>query len=273
MTVHKLHRLPTSPFMIWCVLCLACLLTAAPAFARDVYAADPEEAYYGTVYTNPETRYRIILEDDADLLYLSEREDLIEDMKPITKYGNVAFKSLSENPDSARYFCESYYWKAFAHDSGALFLIDMDNREIYIYCDGEIYDTITHKIALTITDNVYRYASDAEYYDCASNAYRQMFAKLSGGRIAQPMKYITNLLIALIISLLVNYVLVKLLSTPRKAADRALLDAAYTRCQITDAQAIFTHQTKVYNPHSDGGGGGSGGSGGSGGGGGGGHSF
>lgn len=88
-------------------------------------------------------------------------------------------------------------------------MIDMDNRNIWIHSNGAIYRTITKSYADTITDNVYTYASAQDYYGCASEAYTQMATLLAGRRIAQPMKYISNALLALIIALLINYFVVR----------------------------------------------------------------
>ena len=45
------------------------------------------------VYTNPQTGYSIYIEDGEDLLTDSEETALIEDMKPITEFGNAGFVS------------------------------------------------------------------------------------------------------------------------------------------------------------------------------------
>lgn len=55
------------------------------------------DKYYGTVYTNDETGYRVVIEDDAGLLTDDEKSRLAETMKDITPYGDVAFKSIDYN--------------------------------------------------------------------------------------------------------------------------------------------------------------------------------
>ncbi len=227
-------------------------------------------------YTNPDTGYFILMEDDASLLSTSEKEDLISEMQVITAYGNVAFKSIDYDPysDTGDYAYD-YYAEVFGSQSGTIFLIDMDNRKIWIHSNGDIYDIVTKSYADTITDNVYTYASDADYYKCASEAYKQITRLLSGQKISQPMKYISNGLLALILGLIINFFFVGIVSHPRKASDRAVIENLYTAtCSLNNPSAVFKNQTKVYSPQSDsssGGGGGS--SGGGGGGGGGGHSF
>lgn len=222
-----------------------------------------------------ENGYDLVIEDDADLLTDSEETALIEDMRPILQYGNAAFISTDINYSSVSSFAEKKLRSLFGYESSTVFVIDMDNREIYIYSDGRIYKVITTAYANTITDNVYKYATNADYYTCASKAFGHMTTLLDGGRISQPMKYISNALIALTLGLIINFIVIKVKSKSAKASEKELLDTVFTKCEINDPQKIFLHQTKVYDPPSSSSGGGGGGHHGGGGhsGGGGGHSF
>ena len=111
--------------------------------------------------------------------------------------------SQYENTSS---YAKAKYRELFGHDSGILFVIDMGRRNIWIYCDGKIYRSIDKAYSNTITDNVYRYASRGEYYQCAKKVFEQALTLLQGGRIAQPMKYISNALIACVLALLINFI-------------------------------------------------------------------
>lgn len=231
-------------------------------------------------YVNSDNGYRAFIDDQANLLNESEKNDLLSEMEKITAYGNAAFNSIDANSSSVESYASGYYHNKFDADSGVLFLIDMDNRKIYIFSDGEIYKIITKSYANTITDNVYTYASDSEYYKCASEAFSQIYTLLDGRRIAQPMKYVSNILLALVCSLLVNYIVVRLYARAKTPSRNELLDGMFVNKEINNAKAVFTHETKKYDPietgSSGGGGGHSGGGGGGGGhssGGGGGHSF
>ena len=131
---------------------------------------------------------------------------------------------------------------------------------------------------MTITDNVYTYAGKGDYLGCALAVFEQMNTLLTGGRIAQPMKYISNLLLSLILSLMINYLLVLLTAGSRKPSEETILGAVRIGFRMSNPSAVMTHTTRVYDPpfSSSGGGGSRGGGGGGGGGfsgGGGGHSF
>ena len=233
----------------------------------------------GTVYTNSETGYSVIIEDDASLLSNDEKKQLAETMKDITPYGDVAFKSIDYNPYSTETYIERYYNSIFGTGSGTVFLIDMDNRNIWIYSDGSIYSTITTAYANVITDNVYTYASDKDYFTCANKAFIQEAALLHGRCIRQPMKYISNALLAIAIAILINYFIVRQTSRVRKASDNEIVNGVFANNAFNNVSVNFIRQTRTYSPrsssssgssggHSGGGGGGGGHSGGGGG-----HSF
>ena len=51
--------------------------------------------------------------------------------------------------------------------------------------------------AYSITDNTYTYATNKDYYGCASYSFKQINTILSGGKIAEPMRYTSNIFIAI----------------------------------------------------------------------------
>ena len=237
------------------MICTLFLLPACLLFPLGVYAESQEAA----LWENPDTGYRIVLEDDAQLLDRKEQEELAAAMRTVTAYGNAAFKSISANSYSAASFADDYYHGLFGTESGTLFLIDMDNRELYLFSDGAIYRTIGKSYADTITDNVYRYASNGDYYLCASSAFEQIGAVLAGEKIAQPMKYISNALLAFILAALLNYFLARSLSRSSKPGTGEILGSISTRFDFRNPRKILTSQTKVYDPPSSSSSGGSGG--------------
>lgn len=229
-------------------------------------------------YTNPETGYQVIIEDDADLLSTSQEDDLAAEMKEITRFGHALFKTTDNNSRSAEDFARSFYGQTINTESGTLFLIDMDNRMLWIHSDGEVYKTITTSYANTITDNVYRDASKKYYYSCASKVFSQINTLLVGSHIPQPMKYTSNLLLALILALLINFVFVSSQARLRKPKQKELMTHIEHYFDIYKKEATYSHTSTVYDPveHSSSGGGGgsrSGGGGGGSSGGGGGHRF
>ena len=224
--------------------------------------------------TNSDTGYSVYVEDDADLLNDSEEQELLDDMYKVTEYSSAAFKTIDNNPysDTAAY-AEEYYRTMFGRDTGVVFVIDMDNRYLYIFSDGRSYGKITKSKARTITDNTFSHAKNGNYYACALETFDQIYKVLDGQRIAQPMKYIGNALLALLCALFINYLLVLSLSRAKRQNNDLMAQSAFKMLNATHPQAVKTHTTKVYNPSTSSSGGGGGGGGGGSSGGGGGHSF
>ena len=227
-------------------------------------------------YHNQTSKYKVVIEDDAELLDEDQLATLMKEMIPLTEYGHIAFKTVADNYTSASSFASSYYHEKFGTESGSLFLIDMDNRMIYIFSDGDNYKFITNNKADIITDNVYTYASDESYYECASVAFEQIYTILQGGKIAEPMRHISNVFIAITLGFFTTFIYVLVSSGIRKATNKEILKGCTVSFKVSDAHGVKTGQTRVYSPQdsggSSGGGGGGGGGGGSSGGGGG-HSF
>lgn len=230
----------------------------------------------GEVRTFPgdQSQYQILIDDQADLLSTSEEDRLVDTMMPITRYGHVGFASITRDTYSTvEDFASAYFKKHFGTESGTIFLIDMDKRKVCVFSDGEIYETVTTSKAYSITDNIYQYASDQDYYTCAKKAFEQIQTLLSGGRIAEPMKLICNLLLAVALALLLLYFYVTMTTEPVKAADSALLKGLERRFSFTNVLTRKTHTTKRYEPRSSDDDSSSGGGGSSSSGGGGSHSF
>lgn len=113
---------------------------------------------------------------------------------------------------------------------------------------------------------------------CAMKVYEQEYTLLQGRKIAQPMKYISNALLAVVIAVVINYIIVRVYSSKRKASTKSLMNGLFEYRAFNNCNVVFTHQTKTYSPRESSsggssGGGGGGGSSGGGGGSGGGHSF
>lgn len=252
------------------------LLLAGIFLSLLLFGMNGCKIYAAVVYENPDTGYEVIIEDGAGLLSEEEKTALSEAMQEISVYGNAAFVTIEQNNYySTDEYIRNYYREHFREDSGTVFLIDMDYRNIWIYSNGRIYKTITDSYADIITDNVYTYASHREYYQCASKAFSQILTLLKGEKIAQPMKYISNVCLAMVLAFIINYFIVMCYSRSRKPSKAEVLNGVSMQFKLNSPKVQFVRETKRYSPVSSGRSGGSGGGGRSGGssGGGGGHRF
>ena len=166
--------------------------------------SDDSQATVGPVlYTNPDTGYSLIIIDDIDLLTAEEEMWLIEDMKPVTEYGSIAFWSTDQTArdeiDQARVKRK----ELFEFESASVFVINMDIRKLTIQSYGNIYDNINDSYARSITDNVSHYATDKKYYNAASEVYQQIYKVMNGLDIPEPMKITGYVIMSIIIGLTV----------------------------------------------------------------------
>lgn len=274
-------------FFCFCRLCILTTLVLILSLGKAPVTAFAAPG--NALYTNTGTGYVICIDDSEDLLTDGEERLLLQKMTGITEYGNAAFVSGSNVGK------ESLYREYFGQDSGALFIIDMGIREITLWTNGAIYRRISRSYAASIVDNVYRYASRGDYYTCADTAFEQVRTILEGGRIAQPMRHLSNVFAALVLALTGNFIFVwfkkrraesarnkdiTLISGSLKkevsAADAAqglaggaIAAAVLPRVAIGAKQLLKSRKTRRSSGGSSGGGGGGGFSGGGGGGGGG----
>lgn len=201
-----------------------------------------------SVSADEEAAYRIVLEDDADLLDEKDKTELIQYMEQIQSYGHVAFKSIDQNPATTEEFAHQYYQQQFGTESGIVFVIDKQNRYIWIHSDGAVSEIITDDYADIITDNVYTYATNKSYYYCAKQVYKQVYDLLRGEKIKQPMKYLSNALLGLVLSVLLHFVLIIGSSRIRQIRSRNLLKNIDHNFQFTSEPTVnFTHNRPVYN--------------------------
>ena len=240
----------------------------------NVFALDdmPPEENNSHHYVEKVNNYKVLIEDDENLIDESKIKSLAKEMSKLTEYGNIAFKSTSVTTSSTEYYARNYYHDKFGTESGTLFLIDMNNRKIYIFSDGYNYKYITKDKSLIITDNTYKYASRGDYYTCSVEAYKQMGIVLSNGKIAEPMRYISNALISITIGSFIAFYIAIKMTQIKKVQDVELLKCINSHLILSNIDANVIGSHRVYSPVSDGGSSGGGSSGGGGGGGGGGGS-
>lgn len=263
-----IEKLALVPRKTWRYLFFAAVAVMLIPVLLDVVI--PESRFDSSVVPEEDL---IVIRDDADLLTDEEERSLYDHMIPITRYGGAAFYTSAYVPGSTPDYARDRYRENFGKQSGTIFVIDMDNRYIYIFSDGRIYDTVTKAKAETITDNVYLYARRAEYYECAARAFDQIATILDGNRIPQPMKHISNALLSLAFSLITVFIVANARTRMKKDDEMQVYNDMVRRRfsvgSVAESTLIETKRSRHYEGSSGGGGGFSGGGGGSSGGGGG----
>ncbi len=207
---------------------------------------------YALEYQNIETGYKALIEDKADLLETKEEESLLDKMIPLTNYGNIMFETTDNNSISIENYTRNRYRTIFYYKSGTSFTIDIKNRKIYIYSFGNNYRIIDNRKAYIITDNVYKYSSSEEYYQCANEAFEEIYTVLQGGKTSEPMVLITNYLIALLLSFIICFLLIIHNSNDKFPTPKDLLKKCNIRFKTENPTVIKTGTHKVYRPRGGG---------------------
>ena len=220
---------------------------------------------------------RLVVEDNADLLSPEEEARLIDDYSAITEYMDAAFITMDVPSVGTAAYAEEYAIAHYGNSPAVIFIIDMYDRQLYIYTNGSALKTITRADSRAITDNIYKSASKGNYYECADQAFSQILGKCRGERLARPVKHITNALIAVLCGILLNYcftVYSRIPSVDRRTTGNVNVSVSRQMANmpgISLALPIVLSSVKRYKSRSSGGGGHGGGGGHSGGGGG--HGF
>ena len=184
--------------LLCCTAFLTALLLSVLCIGASAASSDNSVRY-----TNPDTGYEVRILDDDDLLTDAQEASLIEDMMPITEYGHIVFWSTDEYASDEIDQAKQKRASLYGNESSGIFVINMASRFVVFQSDGRINSTVNASYARSITDNVSIYASTGDYYKCASEGFSQIDTLLQGNRIAEPMKYISYTVIALMFAFVI----------------------------------------------------------------------
>ncbi len=241
----------TNTFIIKAILLVAISFLSVLCIPKRAYA---------------EETYECVILDYAELLSDSEEEELLVHMNSIVPYGNVIFQTVTLTTGAYESYSEETYYEYFGNEPGVIFQIDMGNRKLTISSSTALDDEISYERD-TIVDNVYRYATDGDYLTCAAECFDEIYAVLNDEAIAHNMKYIDNAIIAIIISLIFNFLVV--FSADKKKKSAAQITGGVAVVSAIASASVTKGKLKTeYSPISSGSSGSSGGGGFSGGGGG-----
>lgn len=240
---------------------------ARPAYAESYMLSDDYWCYEDQDFG---TNYEVLLDDKAGLLTEDEIEELLSLMYyEGLQFGNMVFMTTDDamgcTASDYQWYLYDYYYGEYS--DGVAFLIDMDNRKLWMQGYGELSDKIDVDTANTITDNIYKMATNEEYGKCAMEGYRQIIMALGGMKVTGPLKYLGNACIAIIASLVATFAFAFSMSVSRKAADKEILDNIAKSISMTNPGVKTSFIERIYDPpssssDSSGGGGGGGGGGG-----------
>ncbi len=157
----------------------------------------------GKDYVNTETKYKALVIDEDDLLSDAEEAKLLEDMQPLTEYGNIAFWTTTENTSNEIEQARIKRKELFGFESGGVFVINMKVRKLTIQSYGRINDYVNDSYARSITNNASRFATSKDYYSCAKTAFTQMLQLCEKQHISEPLKISGYVVISVMLGLMI----------------------------------------------------------------------
>ena len=222
--------------------------------------------------------YEVYIDDRLELMTEEERESLKIQLSELTVYGNMVFLDTGYHKySSAQKYAEARYRDLCGMEPGVVFLVDMDNREIWLAATGFPKNKLTSAICYEITDKTYLYATKRDYYACANATFTEVQNILEGGYLLPIMRILISLFLSLIAALIINLIrLVFSRTIQSKQINSPTLYGTF-RKKRSHKEVYKTVKKRYHQDSSGGGSSGGGGSSSSGGGGGGfsggGHSF
>lgn len=195
--------------------------------------------------------YTVSVDDEIGLLTPLEQVLVARDMAPLTAYGDAVFWSTNASGTVdvlAEQYFDAHLSTQHGH-SGVILVIDMNSREICIFTRGDLEKKVGRAGAYAITDNIYRYASFAQYYQCAREGFAQVLSLAEGQRIFSPMRVLCNLLLAISIGLMAAYLLARRFSVQplRTDVSDTLNAKASVRMTLTNKRLVKSTRRRLDN--------------------------
>lgn len=216
--------------------------------AGIVIFLNSELIYAESQYKNTETEYEAFIQDDMDLLTEENEKELLKTMEKITEFGGVAFVSISEEEKNSWEYARKSYLELFCGENGVVFLINMYDKSIYIYCGGGLSYSLTNSKITEISKKVSYYISHENYVLACKKAYSEMLTILERDEVTTVRKYVSNGVLALILGFFVTFIAVKITSYTKKADDSQRLEYINHQYQMDNAMAMFSHTSRKYSP-------------------------
>lgn len=114
--------------------------------------------------------------DDADLLSYDEEQEIqsmLDEFAEESGWTLFAVTTDDANGMTSEEYADDFVDQNALEENGVCFLIDMDNREIYMSTTGSAIRILTDHRIDSIMDDSYEYAGDGEYVKCFETMIRE----------------------------------------------------------------------------------------------------
>lgn len=234
------------------VMLLVCIVLPIRAVAKEHYI-DPAVYYY----ENPDTGYIAAVQDMAWIFSEDQKKEIIEEIAPVTEYGNAFLFTTDESVLATDDFALQAYNAAFGHDSGVMIIEDVNGRTLRMRTFGEIGKAVKSSEIGIIVSDVSKYAEDGDFEQCAIKAFSEVGTVMGGGKIGEilsgsgigrPLKFIGCFFIAFILSFFINFMIVRMHTRKKDVAAEEIIMGLYSKCHAEDYRDEVIATQSVYAP-------------------------
>ena len=217
------------------VLIFALILIVFAPCVTAFAGPGPKQPQRYFIYKNEKSGFTAVVVDDADLLTSEEERELVEQMYALTEYANIAVYTVDTASSKADYErAREKRVELFGQNAdAALFMIDMSSRRIVIQRRGNMERFFNNSRANNITNNVASYAKKGDYFQTCMVAMKQMLDVIEARSVPQPMKYLSNGVLALMLGCLTAFVVALKTSSSIKKTQKAVTTAVAMTAPLT----------------------------------------
>ena len=217
------------------VLIFALILIVFAPCVTAFAGPGPKQPQRYFIYKNEKSGFTAVVVDDADLLTSEEERELVEQMYALTEYANIAVYTVDTASSKADYErAREKRVELFGQNAdAALFMIDMSSRRIVIQRRGNMERFFNNSRANNITNNVASYAKKGDYFQTCMVAMKQMLDVIEARSVPQPMKFLSNGVLALMLGCLTAFVVALKTSSSIKKTQKAVTTAVAMTAPLT----------------------------------------
>lgn len=141
----------------------------AVAVVMIVAEVIPPETVKASETGSQETHGKALVDDKADLLTPEAENEVqtrLRELAGVSGWTCFALTTADTGGKTAREYADDYVDQNAFEEDGVCFLIDMDNREIYLCTTGEAIRYLTDNRIEEVLDQGYPYVSSGDYGNC-----------------------------------------------------------------------------------------------------------
>ncbi|MBR6707221.1 MAG: TPM domain-containing protein [Clostridia bacterium] len=188
------------------LILLLCIASRAGATSfSDITVIPPALNGTQTASDARSAAYSVYIQDDADLMTDEEEQRLLGVMEGLLPRANVAFLSTRSGSGSTSQKALDYRDNILRLPRQIpliLLIIDMQNREIYLFSQGEVEKVVTRSNATAITEEAAVYLKKGNYYLGAEKAFDLTKDLFVTRTVSSPMRLAAALIAAPALGLL-----------------------------------------------------------------------